>query len=77
MRNTPTLYEETVPADGEREPSFPEDGEQELAERNLMALLGIDRACLASLRAYLDACRENGGEITYERIGKWLAENRH
>ena len=63
-------------ADGKRDLFIPEINEDEFADYNLMALLGIDREGLWALCEYLDACSENGKEVTYEMIGKWLAENR-
>lgn len=68
--------EEMFVADVKRELFLPEADEDELADYEMMSLLGIDRECLAALREFLQTAEENGEEVSYEMIGKWIEDHR-
>ena len=40
-----------------------------------MTVLGIDKPTLRKLCDYLDEQEQNGTEVTYDMIGKWVFEN--
>ena len=40
-----------------------------------MTVLGIDKPTLQKLCDYLDEQDQNGTEVTYDMIGKWVFEN--
>lgn len=62
--------------DLKREAISPEPpDEDELFEYNLMTVLGIDRPTLERLAEYLKEQEQNGVEVSYDDIGKWVAEN--
>ncbi len=45
-------------------------------ELSLMRVLGIDSETLSCLSDYLSQMEEQGAEITYEMIAKWIEENK-
>ena len=63
-------------ADCKRELFIPEPlDEDELYDYNVMTVLGIDKPTLQKLCDYLDEQEQNGIEVTYDMIGKWVFEN--
>ena len=63
-------------ADCKRELFIPEPlDEDELYDYNVMTVLGIDKPTLQKLCDYLDEQDQNGIEVTYDMIGKWVFEN--
>ena len=65
-----------VYADFKRELFIPEPlDEDELYEYNVMTVLGIDKPTLQKLCDYLDEQEQNGTQVTYDMIGKWVFEN--
>ncbi len=63
-------------ADFKRELFIPEPlDEDELYDYNVMTVLGIDKPTLQKLCDYLDEQDQNGIEVTYDMIGKWVSEN--
>lgn len=49
--------------------------EDEMYDYNVMTVLGIDKPTLQKLCDYLDEQDQNGIEVTYDMIGKWVFEN--
>ena len=49
--------------------------EDEMYDYNVMTVLGIDKPTLRKLCDYLDEQEQNGTEVTYDMIGKWVFEN--
>lgn len=49
--------------------------EDEMYDYNVMTVLGIDKLTLRKLCDYLDEQEQNGTEVTYDMIGKWVFEN--
>ena len=49
--------------------------EDEMYDYNVMTVLGIDKPTLQKLCDYLDEQDQNGIEVTYDMIGKWVSEN--
>ena len=49
--------------------------ENEMYDYNVMTVLGIDKPTLRKLCDYLDEQEQNGTEVTYDMIGKWVSEN--
>ena len=49
--------------------------EDEMYDYNVMTVLGIDKPTLQKLCDYLDEQEQNGTEVTYDMIGKWVFEN--
>lgn len=63
-------------ADCKRELFIPEPlDEDEMYDYNVMTVLGIDKPTLQKLCDYLDEQEQNGVQITYDMIGKWVFEN--
>ncbi len=68
--------EDIFKADFRRDVFLPEVGEDELLDYNLMTVLEIDRPTLNKLQKFLEEQEQNGIEVTYDLIGKWIEENR-
>ena len=49
--------------------------EDEMYDYNVMTVLGIDKPTLQKLCDYLDEQEQNGTEVTYDMIGKWVFED--
>jgi hypothetical protein len=63
-------------ADCKRELFIPEPlDEDEMYDYNVMTVLGIDKTTLQKLCDYLEEQKQNGIEVTYDMIGKWVSEN--
>ena len=63
-------------ADFKRELFIPEPlDEDEMCDYNVMTVLGIDKPTLRKLCDYFDEQEQNGTEVTYDMIGKWVFEN--
>ena len=63
-------------ADCKRELFIPEPlDEDELYDYNVMTVLGIDKPTLQKLCDYLEEQEQNGTQVTYDMIGKWVFEN--
>lgn len=63
-------------ADFKREPFIPDDlNGDELYDYNLMTVLGVDKPTLGKLCEYLNEQEQNGVQVTYEMIGRWVTEN--
>lgn len=63
-------------ADFKRELFIPRPlDEDELYDYNVMTVLGIDKPTLQKLCDYLDEQEQNGIEVTYDMIVKWVSEN--
>ena len=59
-----------------REIKIDEDIENIVGDIALMNILGVDRELLEDLRKYLSSLEDIGEEITYDKISRWIWENR-
>ena len=59
-----------------REIKIDEDIENIVGDIALMNVLGIDGELLEDLRKYLSHLEDSGEKITYDKISRWIWENR-
>lgn len=50
--------------------------ESSQADQIVMQLLGIDKPTFERLRQFIEETTKSGVNVTYEKIGKWIEENR-
>ena len=59
-----------------REIKIDEDIENIVGDIALMNVLGVDGELLEDFRKYLSQLEDSGEEITYDKISRWVWENR-
>ena len=59
-----------------RELKIDEDIENIVGDIALMNILGVDGELLEDLRKYLSHLEDSDEEITYDKISRWVWENR-